>query len=901
MANLGTNDTAGPMLTALSIPTVDVTHGSMTPFATVAIGPDGETGSVLLTLDRQVLFLYPYFIHGAYPYSPGSTIYYETDGQGRVGTYDQVDVSAGSGTYTITQAVVTTSAGSRTYSTSALAALGFSTSFTVIGDTTPPVLTSFTINTAASTGSSDGFVTFNLGVNDTGLAHAVIHLDRTVIVDGQPTYDLVVDHGTGLHTVPGFFDTGAHDGPQSGFIQIGNSQFTPGDYHVMGVSVSDYAGNETDYTPTQLAALGDPTEFTISTEPRLTSFQLPAVVDVRSSVHTIQVAASATDNGASVSRIVLTLDRPVEDAGQENHGLHNPMPTTTITSTFYSDGSLVTYPVLDPETDTGHYTVVNATVYDDAGGSTTYTTDQLAALNFSTGFDVLSDDSAPVVSALSLPAAVVAGEAFTAVVGVTDLLPSTNIVSGTLQLTGPDGTSSSIGINRALDPYQNYEYDQFHGGLGVAHATLSAPGTYTVSAITLTDYAGNTATYDTAELAAQGYATSIVVAQPGTLPDAAITGDFAYSGTAGADDLFLNGNVGDYALSRVAENVYSGDVPSRIGDFVLTGLNGSGAFSIGESIETVHFQNGQFLALHDLPAYIAGSAALSLGGGSDDQLFQSRLSGYEEFVGGAGNDQLYLKGNVNDYAVRAVSAVSAPDGTQLSGFELIGLNGSGALVIDQSVDTIHFQNGQYLAFGDITHYVRAADPFGGVLHLLPDELAAGSASVTGSATVGDVLLLNGNAGDYALGRDGSSGAFVLSGDGHVVSVDQTIDTVQFGSGQYLALHDLPAYLGGSAVFTTGTDADDLLFVPLSGDQYVYGGAGRDDLYVNGNTHDYALEQVSLAANADHHAITGVELIGNNGSGNIFIDQSVETVHFQDGQYLAFEDIPAYVHGSDIIS
>ena len=52
--------------------------------------------------------------------------------------------------------------------------------------------------------------------------------------------------------------------------------------------------------------------------------------------------------------------------------------------------------------------------------------------------------------------------------------------------------------------------------------------------------------------------------------------------------------------------------------------------------------------------------------------------------------------------------------------------------------------------------------------------------------------------------------------------------------------------------------------------------------------------MKVAAANGQPAIDGYELVADNGSGNIYIDQSVETVHFQNGQYLAFHDLPAYI-------
>jgi hypothetical protein len=458
----------------------------------------------------------------------------------------------------------------------------------------------------------------------------------------------------------------------------------------------------------------------------------------------------------------------------------------------------------------------------------------------------------------------------------------------------------------------------------------------------------------------------------------------------------VNGNVGDYTLSRQAVGGAGSELDGN-GDFVLTATNGGSIYFIDQSIESVRFQNGQYLALKDLSAYIAGGASPGMETSDYDRVYQQALTGVLPILGDADHHVAVLNGNAYDYTERAFTGVLEPDGTQLHGVELLATNGGGAnaILIDDSIATVQFLNGQSVSLSDIGSAVAAdhsATP-DGVLHVVDPALLAAQGSFEVAGTdADDVLLLNQPARYYGLDR-GASGAFVLSFGNEHVTVDQTIDTIEFGDGQYLALKDLPAYIYGDASFTTGTDGDDVLvagsggdqfliggggqdlaevhgnrhdyvlrpvdlpahdgapavagyelaainnsgnlYVDAStekvqwqdgsssayadlpgavigvaatagtdghdvfianptGDQYANGGAGVDDLYLLGNTRDYTLQQASVAATADHPAINGVELVADNGSGNIFVDQSVETVHFQNGQYLAFNDLHAYI-------
>ena len=376
---------------------------------------------------------------------------------------------------------------------------------------------------------------------------------------------------------------------------------------------------------------------------------------------------------------------------------------------------------------------------------------------------------------------------------------------------------------------------------------------------------------------------------------------FNFDAASGSDKVVLSGNVGDYSLSRAQP----GSTPDDgVGTFVLTTKNGTGAYAIDQNISTVQFQNGQYLSLKDLPSYVHGDASLQMGGSGDDLLFQTPSNAYELFIGGGGNDTVYLNGNVGDYTLKSFTAVTplgenGTGGQSYSGLELVGDNGSGLLLIDSSVETVQFKNGQYLSYNDLHAYIATDTTSSSDVLNVGLDGDFGEPLVYQGASGANRALLNGNVKDYTLSRD-ASGDFVLdehyatNGVEDTLTLTQNVEGVQFHNGQYLSLKDLGAYIPGSDVFTQGTAGNDLLFLPLSGDQYVVGGAGTDNLYLNGNTHDYTIKAVDLAAANGHPAIDGYELVGDNGSGNIYIDQSTEIIHFQNGQYLAFHDLPAYV-------
>jgi hypothetical protein len=378
---------------------------------------------------------------------------------------------------------------------------------------------------------------------------------------------------------------------------------------------------------------------------------------------------------------------------------------------------------------------------------------------------------------------------------------------------------------------------------------------------------------------------------------ASALGAVTVAGTAAPERLFVDGDPSDYTLSRV---VTAGSAP--VGDFVLTNVIDGNVITIGEAVDQIGFNTGQYLSLHDLGAYVSGSNALSFGDSQNDLLSQTKLAGFEMFVGGAGNDTVYLNGNVGDFTLTTFNGGLVPDQSTRSGWALVGRNGSGIEFIDSSVETVQFQNGQYLSYKDIPAYIQAAGaPMSGVRVVADGTTPAYEVS---SLTSADTLFLDGSASDYSVGR-GNDGSFNFKSATTNVMMAETLSAVHFQSGQILSVADIPAYMHYQS-FTTGTNASDQLWAGASGDQYIFGGGGNDNAYLQGNVGDYSIQSVSNLQFGDPyagasydpnavHILNGYELVAKNGSGNIYIDNSTETIHFQNNQYLSFNDLTAYIH------
>lgn len=377
-------------------------------------------------------------------------------------------------------------------------------------------------------------------------------------------------------------------------------------------------------------------------------------------------------------------------------------------------------------------------------------------------------------------------------------------------------------------------------------------------------------------------------------------------GTAArVDTAYFNGNPYDYTYTQLPGFTDPVTGAARAGDIVLTAVNGSGIYTIGSNVDYVHFLYGQTLAFADLPGAIKAGTPAPVA----DQTISASYGDFHIYVGGAGTDTLVMNGALKDFTVKAITAYAAdaPEtatsrGQAVNGFELIATNGSGVYVVDPSIERVSFVGDGVVNYADLAGRVAPA-PAGtttDTLHLAVAGAGYGPV-VFGGDGFNDRALVTFDAGyPGSLSRD-AAGDFVLSsaydyyGNNETVVLKQSIETVQlYPGGPVFALADLPRYVSGDPTFTAGTAADDILYNAPSGDQYLVGGAGRDTAYLTGNVNDYAIRAVTQAATATTPAISGYELVSLNGSGNIYIDGSTETVHLQNGDFFTFVDLPTFV-------
>ena len=401
-----------------------------------------------------------------------------------------------------------------------------------VADTTTPQLSSLTFPaTVKAYGITSLAFTADAFDAGTGVDHVTITLDRARFASG----------GGNTITIGGSRAL-FQEGSQSQSVYFDQSS-SSGTYHITDVAVVDRAGNVADYSPNQLAALGISTSFTVesltaedTTPPVLTSLTLPANVDVTGGTQTFALGATASDTGLGVYSVGLTFD----------HGLYAQMLTQ-------GSNGLTGYQTVLSNAASGAYHLLGASVTDKAGNVQSYTSEQLAAMNLQTSFTVTSnvpaDNSAPVLTALSLPTTIdvtygavpvpisamvtdagtgVAAIAITLDHGIklafSEYFPShSNVPQG-----GPIVSSSlaaEVGGPFLSWPYVSLQQvggtNQFVFGSGESGLPVSASaaaGTYHVTDVTVIDKAGNSNHYDAAQLAQLGANTTIQVVADQTAP-----------------------------------------------------------------------------------------------------------------------------------------------------------------------------------------------------------------------------------------------------------------------------------------------------------------------------------------------------------------------------------------------
>lgn len=345
-------------------------------------------------------------------------------------------------------------------------------------DMMAPVLTGLTLPTTIDVTKTSQTANFKANFIDDNSGVHSIRLDFDKSVGNYPYYVANLDKtGSGSKTV--------YVGNQDGIVKVTN------------LYVKDFAGNEKSYSASDLQKLEIPTAFQIvkdTTAPYLTSLTLPSKIDVTAGKQDATFSAKAGDDGVGVSSVSVYWDKSLSVNGGTSSaiGLSGSQGSSTQTVQTY--------------TQTGTFKISSVSVHDNAGNTKSYTPDDLKKLGFATSFEVAgngADTKAPELKSLTFPASI-------------DVTKGSKSVEFQAQVTDDNAGVSSIYVS--FDKYLQLPY--YTGGLslntstgkGTATAAINSDkGTFTISYVSVSDFAGNSKFYSTSDLKNLGISTTFEV------------------------------------------------------------------------------------------------------------------------------------------------------------------------------------------------------------------------------------------------------------------------------------------------------------------------------------------------------------------------------------------------------
>ncbi|HTR71172.1 MAG TPA: fibronectin type III domain-containing protein, partial [Mycobacteriales bacterium] len=416
------------------------------------------------------------------------------------------------GAVIVTSVVVNDVAGNATsYSTSQLSAAQLSTGFTVVdqsGDTIAPTLSSVTLSpTSVSTASGPASVTVTAQAGDTGPSGVAASGVSTVTVAITPP-------GAGspvLVTLGASQLTGGNaDNATFSAVTTIPRFAVNGSWSITDVTVSDTAGNVSDYSGAQLSAAGAAKSVTVSgpvdsTAPTLVTLTGPSSLDPATGAGTASYTFGWSDgagSGLCLAQLVLTSPSGTR-ARQASYDSGSKCETSGQTTLS------VTFPTF---TESGSWTLA-LTMTDGEGNQRVLSSADLAAAGASHTLAVTgaTDTQPPTVAGLSFDpsTADVTGTSADVVVAAeltdTGSNSGSGVASASAVVTEPDGSTT---VPVALTLVAGNSQDGFYEG-GFTIPAYGQTGSWFVSSLQVSDNVGNAAAYDPSQLNGGGLTDSM--------------------------------------------------------------------------------------------------------------------------------------------------------------------------------------------------------------------------------------------------------------------------------------------------------------------------------------------------------------------------------------------------------
>ena len=411
--------------------------------------------------------------------------------------------------------------------TAALSALGFPTSLTVsdtpqLTDTTPPVLVSFDFTPkSVDVTNGDATVNFNLHVTDDLSGYSWGYAYFYSPSYGQYAYGyFYLAAGTPLNA-----------NLQGTLTLPQNSE--PGDWTVSGIYLVDTTGNQQSIDNTTLSSLGFPTKLTVIsqnadvTPPQLNSFALaPASVNVSSGPQAITFTIGASDDKSGLDFCqrqcyqTIGLQSPSGKQSQYGGSQATQLSGTSLNGVWQVSVSLPKY------AEAGVWKVNYVYLHDMTGNAVSFNATDLQSRGFPTTVTVASNPSdtvAPNLTSLDFTPNFADTtkdyKLITLTLGATDNL--SGLSYGSIQFSSPSGIQN-LWISAGGTPLAGTATNGTWQGTGYL-PQYSEAGTWTLGYAYLSDPVGNYAYYNTAQLQALNFPTSLEVILPSLVPDGTIS------------------------------------------------------------------------------------------------------------------------------------------------------------------------------------------------------------------------------------------------------------------------------------------------------------------------------------------------------------------------------------------
>jgi len=274
-----------------------------------------------------------------------------------------------------------------------------------------------------------------------------------------------------------------------------------GTYSISFVLVKDKIGNSKFYRSVDLAALGFPTTFQVTSStqdvapPTINSFDItPKSMDVSSAPATVLVSLAATDPSGMDPWVQVDFVSP-SGVTYSAYDAHYISGTTSQAFTIPSRSAA------------GTYSITFVLVKDKIGNSKFYRSADLAALGFPTTFQVTSstqDITPPSIASFDITPKSV------------DVSSAQATVSVSLAATDTSGLDPWVQVDFVSPSGVTYSAYDAHYVSGTTSQAFTIPagsaaGTYSVSFVLVKDKIGNSKFYRSADLAALGFPTTFQV------------------------------------------------------------------------------------------------------------------------------------------------------------------------------------------------------------------------------------------------------------------------------------------------------------------------------------------------------------------------------------------------------